>query len=518
MRKMLICFIIILILAQCAKEFPTESIIDKSPPQVIITSPGNEEFNVSKNARIRITFSEVLDSSSVNGAFIIQPPLGYQYEISGNTITIIPAGELPSGQRFWVTVKDSVKDKSENFMMQDYTFSFKVEGINYSQAQVSFRVDASAGKDFYPLLFMTGSFDPFGDHDAGWNKGKRLALYDDGAHNDGQASDGIWGRIMALSIDLAHQYTWAVDDDNNPDNGYIKSSGFFITSSAPKTMTLFLYPPQIITFHYFDIENKVSSSIYLRGEFNGWSMLDRMTGPFGSERLFTITRQIREGTYGYKYFVDDDYDKVNQDNRTLTVTYGGSTVQNDYYTGGNPVVFNYYDLENKVQGSIYLKGDFNGWSDANRMDGPYGGNRKFTTTANVKSGVSYSYKYYADNDWDKLNKNNRALTLSGGITEIHDYYAGPLTITFNYYDLEGYVNTSIHIRGDFNNWILDYPYQLAQDPVTNYKYSLTMDVDQGSYNYKYYVDGDYNKVNVNNRTVMISSTNDTTINDYYSGP
>jgi len=519
MNKTKLFFILLLIFISCSKIIPPTEFVDKSPPRIISTSPADGEYNVPESVQINIEFSETIDPSSVDkSVFKITPQFNYSYIIDGNTITITPNGNLPTGQRFWFTVKKSIKDKAGNNMENDYNFSFKIKGHNYSQAPVTFIADASAGREYYPQLYVAGSWDIFGDYDSEWNMGRRYPMYDDGNHNDGEPGDGIWGYTTYLTIDLSHIYMWVVDDDNNPDNGYIKSQEFFITTSSPKRPTLYLYSPVNITFNYYDIENKVTSEIYLRGDFNNWGMLDRMSGPFGANRLFTITKSLREGTYSYKYYVDGDWDKVNKDNRSISVVYGGSTVQNDYYTGGNPVVFNYYDLENKVQNSIYLKGDFNGWSEANRMDGPYGTNRRFTTTVDLRTGVEYQYKYYVDGDWDKVNKNNRKITISAGTTEVNDYYLGPLTVTFIYYDIEGNVNTSIHIRGDFNDWILDYAYQLTADPQTNYKYSITLELDQGTYQYKYYVDGDWDKVNTDNRTVTISSTNSTIIKDYYAGP
>lgn len=513
--NLLIYNLLIIFIFSCSKFLPDEIVLDNSAPKIVATSPKDMEYNVPVSTIISITFSEMISPDSIlSDSILINPPIGFSYEVDGNLLLIKPNGNLAAGQRYWITIKN-IKDRNNNEMESEYTFSFKVSGHNLSQSYVTFRVDASSAKSYYPILFIAGSWDLFGDYDSKWNMGKRYLLYDDGLHNDKNASDGIWGNQIYLTVDLSHSYQWVVDDDNEPNNGYIKLQDFNITTSEPKILQMNLYPPISITFNYYDIENKVNSEIYLRGDFNNWGLIDRMSGPSGPNRCFSITKLLKEGTYSYKYYVDGDWDKVNQNNRSINVVYGGSTVQNDYYEGGEAITFNYYDIENKVQNTIYLKGDFNGWSDANKMTGPFGANRKFTTTAFLRTGVKYQYKYYVDNDWDKVNLNNREITISSGTKEVNDYYLGPLDVTFNYHDLKNKVSTSIHIRGDFNNWALDYKYQLTQ--ISNNIYSITLQIWPGTYNYKYYVDGDWDKVNTGNRTVTINSTN-RIINDYYSGP
>ncbi len=514
--KIIIMSLLVLFFA-CSKEIAYQSVIDQSPPRITSTSPANGSSGVSKFTKIVINFSEAINEGLVTPAvFSIIPPMPYTYSASGNQIIITPAGELPDGQRFWITINNTVKDISGNVLVNNYPFSFKIAGNNNSQAQTTFIVDNSTGRN-YSMLYICGSWDVFGDYNSAWNDGTRYSMYDDGTHNDGVAGDGVWGYVFDISVDNFHQYKFGVDDDNDKNNGYVKDKGFFILSSAPKSETVYLYPPQPVTFNYFDTEGKVNSSIYLKGTFNDYANTHPMSGPFGGSRRFSVTLDLKEGNYVYKYYVDNDWDKVNPNDRNMTVTYGVTTSQNDYYEGGNTVVFNYYDIENKVTSDIFLKGDMNGWGDGNKMTGPEGSQRRFYTSVDVTAGNVYKYKYFADSDWDKVNLTNRYADISVGQTEVNDYYKGPLDTTFVYYDYEGKVTTSIHIYGEMNGWTISPAYQLNQDPVTNYKYTVTLELDQRSYEYKYYVDGDLNKVNVNNRTVIISSTNSRTIKDTYSG-
>ena len=75
------------------------------------------------------------------------------------------------------------------------------------------------------------------------------------------------------------------------------------------------------------------------------------------------------------------------------------------------------------------------------------------------------------------------------------------------------MNTSIHIAGDFNGWSIDYPYQMTADAVTNYKYSISLELYPGTYSYKYYVDGSWDTVNTADRSVTVGGTNASLISD-----
>ncbi|MDD5065890.1 MAG: Ig-like domain-containing protein [bacterium] len=516
MRKGVIFLMIMTGLLACSREESIRNPLDTSLPSVIETSPSAGSYDVSKFSPVTITFSEEMDASSVSASgFSVIPPLPFSYEMRGSQIKIVPAGSMPDGQRFYITVKKSIRDLAGNTMANDYYFSFKVTGNNYSRAPVTFRVDDSIGRNYFSL-FLTASFDRFGDYDPGWNSGTRCAFYDDGLHDDKLAGDGVWGYTADLTADNYHSYSFGVDEDEDSQNGYLKGGSFFVTSTSPKIVTVYLYPPVPVTFNYFDRENKVQSSIFIKGEFNNWANIDPMTGPTGSDRKFTITRTLKEGTYNYKYYADSSWNKVNTDNRTITVTYPATPDRNDYDQGGYSVAFNYYDIENKVAGDVYLKGDFNSWGNDNKMTGPAGPGRKFTTTISAVAGTAYTYKYYADSSWDKLNLNNRSIVIASGQSEQNDYYSGSLNVTFNYYDYEGKVITSILIAGEFNGWTTTDPgYQMVQDSVTNYKYSLTLPLNQGTYKYKYYADNNWDKLNTSDRTVKVSSTNSLVIRDLY---
>ncbi|GEM_PF-4550257 len=515
--KFIFPFMLLFFIFSCSDRNPLSSFVDISSPKVVSVSPTNNQIGVQKSSTITVTFSEVVDLSTLASSISISPAVSYSMKVEGNRCVLTPSGNLPEGQRFWLTVADTVEDMKGNRMESGFQSSFKVTGINYSQSLVTFRVDASAVGTSFSVLYITGSWDAFGDYDPTWNGGVRLPLFDDGLHDDLLSGDGIWACQISLSMDLGRQYVWAVDEDAYSDNGYVKSESFFLLSSAPTVRTITLYPPVSVTFNYYDTANKVTGPVYLRGDFNGWSVNDVMSGPSGTERKYSFTKLIKEGTYTYKYYTGSDWNLLNVDNRSVTVTYGAALERNDYTATTKSVVFEYFDTEGKVSGNLYLKGDFNGWSDANLMNGPEGAERRFWTSVNVSAGNSYSYKYFTSNDWNLLNQDNRSILVEETTATIQDYYQGPRNVTFNYYDLEGKVDTSIHLRGDFNSWSLDYSYQLQQDPVTNYKYALTVPLSIGSYQYKYFVDGDYAEVNVENRTVTVT-TSLSAVSDYYAGP
>ena len=511
---------IVFFLAACSSKVPSSPFVDLSAPHVNSSMPSNNAAGVPSGSSIRINFSENINQSLFNtSSLVIAPVIPYSFQWDGNALVIQPSGALPSGEKFFVTVKAGIKDKHGNSSAVDYSFKFRISGTNLSQAVVTFKVDASSAKSSYPALYFAGTWDGLGDYDTGWNKGVRYALYDDGLHGDGSPGDGVWATSLPISVDLqpGHNYIWAVDDDNDPNNGYIRSATFSVISSAPATVLQTLHPPMPFTFVYHDLEGKVTGPIYLRGDVNGWSMNNQMTGPAGVDRAFSCTLNLKEGTYNYKYFTDNSWDIVNDGaNRQVNVVFGSASVQNDYDGAGTSVTVNYHDVEGKVVTSVYLKGDFNGWSDANLMSGPVNG--IFTTTVRIKAGTSYNYKFFCDGDWNKLNVDNRNLNLAAGVSTVDDFYSGPHTITFNYYDLEGKVTAgSIYLRGDMNGWGLDYGWQMIQDKITNYKYSLTKDLNEGTYSYKYFVNGDYGLVNIANRSITVGASNPTYTHDIYAG-
>jgi hypothetical protein len=516
---LLIALILAFILGSCGKDNVLGVFTDLSGPRLIATSPTNGQANVSTGSSIILTFSETVSPSSVTPVVVaISPALSCSYRINGNKVVLQPASVLPSGQRFNVTVHSAVKDLNGNSMSADQVFSFRIAGTNHSMAQVTFLVDATSAKSSYPFIYLTGSWDALGDRDNTWNNGKRYAMFDDGLHGDGAGGDGLWAVTVPLTVDVGQAYSWAADDDSDPGNGYIKSQDFFVIASAPMVRTIILHSPMPVTFNFYDTAGKVSTGIYLRGDFNSFGLDNRMSGPSGPNNLYSVTLLLKEKSYSYKYFAENSWDLLNTGaNRQVNIVYGGTSVINDYDLSGNSVTFNYYDIEGKISTSVYLKGDFNGWSDSGRMSGPTGPNRKFTAVVNVSSGQTYSYKYFADNSYDKLNLNNRNINLAQGVRIVDDYYQGPRPVTFVYYDYEGKIISDIYVRGDFNGWSLDYSGQLSQDSVTNYKYAITLPLSPGSYNYKYFVDGDYSKVNVINRNVTVSSTNTPVVHDIYAG-
>ncbi|MBU1077573.1 MAG: Ig-like domain-containing protein, partial [Spirochaetes bacterium] len=244
-----IVFLLFLVMA-CSREVPDMNVLDQSSPTIISTSPATGSSGISKFTKVIINFSETIDPNSFSPAMIsIIPPIPYSYTANGNQVVITPTGDMPDGQKFWVTLSGQISDMAGNIMGSGYTFFFRTEGHNNALGKVTFLADNSVGKNYY-MVYICGSWDGFGDWDSAWNNGVRYPMYDDGQHNDGVAGDGVWGYIQDLSVDTYHEYRFGIDDDNDANNGYVKDRSFFILTSAPKSETVYLYPPVPVTFNY----------------------------------------------------------------------------------------------------------------------------------------------------------------------------------------------------------------------------------------------------------------------------
>ncbi len=511
MKKIaIISTIFMVFLLSCTNKI--EEIIDRIPPVVSITSPAHGETGVSVTSSIIVTFSEIIDSSSVNTNKIeITPSLNYNLSVNETKLFIIPVQPLREGIYYTVKIKKGIKDLSGNEMESDYTFTFRVRGSDKSKSRVVFLVRDV--ERHYPRVYIFGTWNKYGEYSTNYQTRKRYLMYDDGAHEDEEAGDGIWGYITYLAVDNYNVYKWYIDIDED-ESAYVKEGEFSVLNSAPLKVEMNLYPPVPVTFNFYDSGNLVNESIYVTGDFDNWSISHKMEGPYGSERKFTAVVYMLEGKHYYKYFADGSWNKLNINNREVTVVYGSNNVVNDY--SGRSIKFYYHDIETNVSSSIYLRGDFNGWGYDNKMSlyksTPY---PVYTNSVNLISGVTYRYKYYVDGDWDKVNKEDRSYTPQSTDTEHHDYFKGDRLITFRYHDNEGKVKYSIHIRGDFNGWALSYEYQLTRVSESEPIYEIQIPLSDGEYKYKYYVDDDWNKVNTSDRTVTVSATNNTIIDDYY---
>lgn len=111
--------------------FTTE--LDQIPPEVYNTSPINGSNGVSLDASISVTFSEEIDTTSLNPAnfeiFNVTANAAvtgtYQFDLLSKTATFIPSGGLfDASSEFKITLNSGIVDLSGNGLVNPVVFSF----------------------------------------------------------------------------------------------------------------------------------------------------------------------------------------------------------------------------------------------------------------------------------------------------------------------------------------------------------------------------------------------------------
>jgi hypothetical protein len=102
---------------------------DISPPTVISTSPASNEISVSLSTTVTVTFSELVNVSTVNAATFtlsdgVNPVLG-TVSCNGSTAVFTPTSPLLRNTTYIATISAGVKDIAGNATTMNNTWSFK---------------------------------------------------------------------------------------------------------------------------------------------------------------------------------------------------------------------------------------------------------------------------------------------------------------------------------------------------------------------------------------------------------
>jgi Tol biopolymer transport system component len=116
---------------------------DNAPPKVISTSPKADATEVAPTANVRATFSEQMDSTTINGTTFqlfkkgttTQIPAQVSYNADAETAKLDPTNNLRRGVAYKVVVTTWAKDLAENRLDQDSSTS------GFQQMRWFFRVD-----------------------------------------------------------------------------------------------------------------------------------------------------------------------------------------------------------------------------------------------------------------------------------------------------------------------------------------------------------------------------------------
>jgi outer membrane protein assembly factor BamB len=87
---------------------------DVIPPRVLSTNPSNNSLGVPVNAKIEVTFSEPMNTTSTEYAFSIIPPVSGSFGWSGTQMTFTPDILLDNFTSYEVVIASTAKDNAGN--------------------------------------------------------------------------------------------------------------------------------------------------------------------------------------------------------------------------------------------------------------------------------------------------------------------------------------------------------------------------------------------------------------------
>ncbi|MGM0613134.1 MAG: ice-binding family protein [Bacteroidota bacterium] len=143
---------VVLMAAGCEKD---EDNIDKgSTPTITSTNPQSNEANVARNNSVVVTFSEAMESSTINtSSFTVKQGtvnITGTVEYSGKEATFIPSVPFNAVDDYTATITTSAQNLNGKSLANNYGWSFTTGG----SATVPQRVDLGSGGD-YAILSKT---------------------------------------------------------------------------------------------------------------------------------------------------------------------------------------------------------------------------------------------------------------------------------------------------------------------------------------------------------------------------
>ena len=134
------------LVADATGSFTTAPLADTTPPTVTVMSPANGISNVAINAAATVTFSEALNSATVNASTVflrnasnVVVTAAVAYNAATNTVTLTPSVPLANSTTYTIVVKSGsagVKDVAGNALVTDATSSFTTIALAPSPAPV----------------------------------------------------------------------------------------------------------------------------------------------------------------------------------------------------------------------------------------------------------------------------------------------------------------------------------------------------------------------------------------------
>jgi hypothetical protein len=100
----------------------TIEVYDPTPPTIIAHSPTGT--NVPVDTKISLTFSELMNTDSVEGAFSMQPSILGAFSWSNTQLIFTPNQDLKYKMRYTIIIATSAKDLSNEYLESKFTWQF----------------------------------------------------------------------------------------------------------------------------------------------------------------------------------------------------------------------------------------------------------------------------------------------------------------------------------------------------------------------------------------------------------
>lgn len=139
---------------------------------------------------------------------------------------------------------------------------------------------------------------------------------------------------------------------------------------------------------------------------------------------------------------------------------------------------------------VTVAGTFNGWN-MNSHPLSEGKNGMWQTELELEPG-NHEYKFLKDGDWDVLNKENRKLTVK---SQSKDKGVKPVL-----FEVSAPSAKKVALAGSFNDWNTK---QYYLEKSSGGKWSISLELEPGSYEYKFLQDDDWDILNKKNRTIDV---------------
>jgi hypothetical protein len=130
-------------------------------PMVSMTGPENNATDVALDAVIKITFSEKMNTITVEGAFVINPSVSgsFSWSEQDSVCTFTPDSDLSPSTGYQVTIGTAAADLAGNLLAEEYVFGFNT----LNRPPVLDSIDNKTVDEGVNLDFTVTATDPDGD-------------------------------------------------------------------------------------------------------------------------------------------------------------------------------------------------------------------------------------------------------------------------------------------------------------------------------------------------------------------